>query len=102
MLRVCSKREGVVLAESVGALKVDLKSQTKQLGAKEKARRKKCHVRFSLIRKHRVFETSYMKTGVRKVLRTGLIPASAWGGQAVGTHMKVEIEEADGGSSRRK
>ena len=39
------------MAESVETLGVDLRTQTKQLGAKEKARRKKCDVRFSLIRK---------------------------------------------------
>ena len=39
-LRVYSKREGVVVAESVETLGVDLRTRTKQLGAKEKARRK--------------------------------------------------------------
>ena len=40
----CSKREGVGLATSVASLRVDLRTRTKQLGAKEKVRRKKCDV----------------------------------------------------------
>ena len=37
-----SKEEGVTLAESVETLGVDLSTRVKRLGAKEKARRKKC------------------------------------------------------------
>ena len=51
---------------------------------KEKARRIKCDVRFSLTRKNRLFQKNYMRTGVRKLLRTGLVPARAWRGQPVG------------------
>ena len=47
----CSKKGGVVLATSVETLGVDLRTRTKQLGAKEKARRQKCDVRLSVIRK---------------------------------------------------
>ena len=54
-LRECSKREGVIVAESVETLGVDLRTQTKKLGAKEKAR-KRCDVTFSFIRKNRVFQ----------------------------------------------
>ena len=71
------------MAESVETLGVDLRRQTKQLGAKEKARRKKCDVRFSLIRKYKNRPESYMKIGVRKLSRTGLVRARAWGEQAV-------------------
>ena len=46
-----SKKEGVVVAMSVETLGVDLRTRTKQLEAKERSRRKKCEVRFSLIRK---------------------------------------------------
>ena len=72
------------MAESVETLGVDLRSQTKKQGAKEKARRKKCDVRFSLIKKNRVFQKNYIQTGVRKLLRTGLVPPRAWRAQAVG------------------
>ena len=51
-LRQCSKEEGVSMADSVETLVVDLRTRVKRLGAKEKARRKKCKVRFSLIKKN--------------------------------------------------
>ena len=43
-LRQCSKEEGVRVADSVETLGVDLRPRVKSLGAKEKARRKKCIV----------------------------------------------------------
>ena len=49
-----------------------------QLRAKEKARRKKCDVRFSLIKNNRVFQKKFMRAGVRKLLRTGIASARAW------------------------
>ena len=61
------KEEGVVLATNVETFGVDLRTRTKQLGAKEKARRKKCDVRLSLIGKHRAFGKIYMRTGVRRL-----------------------------------
>ena len=45
-LRQFSKEEGVTMADSVGTLGVDLRTRVKRLGAKEKARRKRCKVRF--------------------------------------------------------
>ena len=52
----CCNIEGVELATNVETLGVDLRTRTKQLGAKEKARRKYCDVRFFFIRKNRVFQ----------------------------------------------
>ena len=49
-LRQCSKEEGVTMADSVERTRV------KKLGAKDKARRKKCKVRFSLIKKNKAFQ----------------------------------------------
>ena len=71
------------MATSVETLGVDLRTRTKQLEAKEWSRRKKCEVRFSFIRKIGPSRKA-TRTGVRKLSRTGLIPARAWGGQAVG------------------
>ena len=51
---------------------------------KEKARRKKCKVRFSLSKKNKAFQKSYMKVGVKKLLRAGMMPARTWGVHAVG------------------
>ena len=31
-----------------------------------------------------VFQINYMRTGVTKLLRVGLVPARGWGGHAVG------------------
>ena len=50
---------------------VDLRIIVKRLGAKEKARRKKCKVRFSLIKKNKVLQRSCMKVGVKKLSRAG-------------------------------
>ena len=58
-LRECSTKERVALARSVETLGVDLRTRTKQLGAKERARRKKCDVRFSLFRNKRDFTRNY-------------------------------------------
>ena len=46
-----SKEEGVTLADNMETLGVDLRTRVEKLGAKEKARRKKCKVRFSVIKK---------------------------------------------------
>ena len=71
-----------MLATSVETLGGDLR--TKQLAVKEKAKRKKCDVIFSLFRKNPVFQKNYMRTGVTKLLMVGLVPARGWVGQAVG------------------
>ena len=67
------------MADSVDSLGVDLRTRVKKLGAKEKARRKKCRVGFSLIKKKKAFQKSYMKVGVEKLLRAGMMPARTWG-----------------------
>ena len=74
-LRDCSKSEGVVLAKSVEMHGVDLRTQTKQLGANEKAVKKKCKVGFSRIRKNTTSQNSYMRIGATKLWRTGLVLA---------------------------
>ena len=64
-LRQCSKEEGVTLAASVETLRVDLRTRVQRLGAKGKARRKKCTLRFSTIKKNEAFQRKYMKVGVK-------------------------------------
>ena len=83
-LRECSTKEGVELARSVEKQGVDLRTRTKQLEAKERARRKKCDVRFFFFQQRLVFQKLNMRIGVRKLLRMGLVLARAWRGQAVG------------------
>ena len=67
-----------MLATSVETQGVDLRTRTTQSAAKEKARRKKCDVIFSLVTKSQVFQENYMRTGVRKLLRAGLVLARRW------------------------
>ena len=57
---------------------MDLRTKVQRLGAKEKARRKKCKVRFSVIQKNKAFQKNYMKVGVKKLLRAGMMPARTW------------------------
>ena len=74
-LRQCSK-EGVKMADSFETLGIDLRTRVKSLGAKEKARRKKCRMRFSLIKKIKAFQKNYMKVEC-------MVPARTWGVPAV-------------------
>ena len=82
--RQCCKEEGVTKADSVETLGVDLRTRVKRLGAKEKARRKKCKVRFSLIKKNKALQKNNMKVVVKKLLRAGIVPARTWRVHAVG------------------
>ena len=83
-LRQHGKEEGVTMADSVGILGVDLRTGVKKLGAKEQARRKKCRLRFSIITKNKAFQKNYMKVGVSKLLRAGMVPARIWRVHAAG------------------
>ena len=83
-LRQCRKEEGVLMANSVETLGVDLRTRVKKSGAEEKAKRKKCKVRFSLIKKNKAFHKNYMQVVVKKLLRAGVVPARTWGVHAVG------------------
>ena len=57
---------------------MDLRTRVKRLGAKEKARRNKCKVRFSIIKK-KALRKNYMKVSVKKLLRAGMMPARTRG-----------------------
>ena len=62
-----------------------LEKRGKKLGVQEQARRKKCKLRFSIIKKNKAFPKSYMKVGFKKLLRAGMVPARTWRVHAVGT-----------------
>ena len=83
-----SKEEGITLADGVETFRVDLRTRFKRLGAKEKARRKKCKVRFSIIKKNKAFRKNYTKVGV------DLGSPCGWDV----SHGEIKIEETDGGS----
>ena len=92
-----SKDEGVTLADSVETLGVDLRTRIKKLGAKEKARRRKCKVRFSIIKKNKAFQKNYMKVGEEVVAcrhdaNKNMESPCGWNV----SHGEVEIEEVDG------
>ena len=100
-LRQCSKEEGICSVETLG---VDLRTRVKKLGAKEEARRRKCKVRFSIIKKNKAFQKNYMKVGVKKLLRAGMVPARTWRVHAVGIAPteRLKIEETGGSISGQK
>ena len=95
-LRQCSKEEGVTMANSVETLEVDLRTRIKRLGVKEKARRKTCKVRFSPMKKNKVFQKSYMKLMVEKLSRAGMLQAGTW------RVLAVEMAPTDGLKWRRQ
>ena len=76
-LRQCSKDEGVTMTDWVETLGEDLRTKVKRLGATGKARRKKCRVRFSLIKKNVALQKSYMK-----LPRMGPVRGSACSGNS--------------------
>ena len=83
------------MADSVDTMGVELRTRVKRLGAKEQVIRKKCKVRFSIIKKNKALQKSYMKVGVKKLLRAGMVPARTWGVHAVGMAPteRLKIEE---------
>ena len=92
-----SKEEGVTLADSVETVGVNLRTRVKRLGAEEKAR-------FSIIKENEAFQKNYMKVGVKKLLRAGMMPARTWRAYAVGMSPteRLKIEETDGSCGRKK
>ena len=73
-----AEEKELVLQKSVETLGVDLRTRTKQLGAKGKARRKKCVVSFSIARRNRVFLKNSVRVGMRTLLRTDLVLVRVW------------------------
>ena len=71
------------MEDSVETLGVDLRTRVNNLGAKERARREKCKLRFSLIKKNKAFQKNYMKVGVKKLLCAGMMPVWTWRVHAV-------------------
>ena len=61
-------------------------------------------MRFSLKKKNKAFQKKYMKAGVKKLLRAGMMPARTWRAHAVGMFRteRFKIEKTDGSSSRQK
>ena len=69
-----SEEEGVTLADCVETPEADLRTRVTSLGAKEKARRKKCKVRFSIIKKNKAFQKNCMKVETWRAHAVGMSP----------------------------
>ena len=101
-LRQCSTEEGVTSADSVETLGVDLRTRVKRLGATEQARRKKCKVRFAIIKKNEGLPEELHEGGCQEVVTSGHVPARTWESMQWSSHGKIYIEETDGSSSGQK
>ena len=92
-LRQFSEEEGVTMADSVETLGVDLRNRVKRIGAKEKARRKKCRVRFSLIKKNKEsLPEELHEGGGQEVVTSGGMVGRTWEAHAVrmGSSRKIK------------
>ena len=69
-------QQGVGLATRVESPGVDLRTRTMQVGAT-------CDVRFFGARRNRALQKNYVRIGVGKLLRMGLVFARRWREQAV-------------------
>ena len=90
------------MTTSVESLGVDLGTKTKQLGAKEKTRRKKCEVRFSLTKKNIIFEKSYMRFGREKVAEDRLGPCESVMRPGSWYGVQTQVEETYGSTAAGK
>ena len=63
-----SREEGVTLADSLETLGVDLRTRVRRLGGKEKARRKNCKVRFSIIERNKAFQKKLHEGGRQELV----------------------------------
>ena len=89
-LRQFSREDGVTLADRVETLGVDLRKRVKRFRAREKARRKKCKVRFSLVKKNKAFQKS-----CQEVVTCGYDASKDLGSPCSGdvSHEEVKIKE---------
>ena len=96
--------EGVASADSVETLGVDQRTRVNRLGAKEKARRKKCKVRFSLLKKNKAFQKELHEGGCQEAVTSGYVASKNVESLSSGdvSHGGVKIEETDGSCSGPK
>ena len=75
----CSKK-GVVLATSVETLGVDLRTRAKQSGSEGEGQKQEVWCEILAYQEKSGLPEIFLRIGVRKLLRTGLVPATALGG----------------------
>ena len=73
-----AKKKGVMEADSVETLGVDLRTRVKRLGAKEKARRKRCKSEILAHQEEQSLPKEPHEGGVKKLSRKGMVPARTW------------------------
>ena len=102
MIASRSFRNAAVKKDGVG-LAVDLTTRTKQLGAKEKARRKTCDLRVPFARRTRVFQKHCMRNWREEAVGDGFGACESVGRtrRPPRAHRKAVIEEADGSERRQ-
>ena len=61
-----------------------LENENQAAGSERKVEKKEVRGEILVYQENRIFQKSHLRTGVRKLSRTGLVPARAWGGQTVG------------------
>ena len=71
------------MATSVETLGVDLRTRTQAVGREGEGEKKEVRGEIRACQEKSSLPEKYMRTWVRKLLRTGLVPARASGGQAV-------------------
>ena len=81
-LRQCSKEEGLTMTDTVETLGVDLRTRVKRLEGQRKSEEEE--VQAEILKKNKAFQKNYMKVGVKKLLRAGMVPARTWRVHAVG------------------
>ena len=104
-LRQFSREDGVTMADSVDTLGVDMRTRIKNLGAKEKAKRKKEVQGWILAHQERQrFSKDLQESGCQEAVQSGHGASKDLVGPCSGdgSHGKVEIEETDGSCSRQK
>ena len=61
-------------------------------------------MRFSLTKKNKAFQKSYMKVGVKKLIRAGMMPARTWGVRAMelSPTERLKLRKTDGSCCQEK
>ena len=69
-----------------------LENENQAAGSETKVEKREVRGEVLVYHENRIFQKSHLRTGMRKLSRTGLVPARAWGGQAVGIAPKERLK----------
>ena len=65
-----------------------LDNENQAAGSERKVEKKEVRGEILVYQLNRIFRKSHVRTGVRKLSRTGLIPARAWGGKQLALRLR--------------